>query len=107
MVIKESQIKAAGYPLFAKSAGAISYMNYPERGATIYQDLLYLVFFVCTNVFILAALAALVFVIMLRYGYKSVTIKFNKRNKLIKQIKNEQKIKEKSYISRLEKKINK
>lgn len=82
-------------------------MNYPERGATIYQDLVYLVFFVCTNVFILAALAALVFVIMLRYGYKSVTIKFNKRNKLVKQLKNEQKLREKSYMNRLENKVKK
>lgn len=80
-------------------------MNYPERGATIYQDLVYVLFFLCTNIFILTALIGLVFVIMLSYGYKSITIKFNKRNKLLKQLKNKQKLKEKSYMSRLEKKV--
>lgn len=80
-------------------------MNYPERGATIYQDLVYVLFFLCTNVFILAALAGLVFVVMLNYGYKSVTIKFNKRNKLKKELKRLHKRKEKSYMSKLENKI--
>ncbi len=80
-------------------------MNYPERGATAYQDLVYLLFFVCSNIFILVGLAGIVFLVMLKYGYKSITIKFNKRNKLIKELKNLQKRKEKSYISKLEKKM--
>lgn len=80
-------------------------MNYPDRGATIYQDLIYLLFFICTNFFILLVLCGIVFIVMLKCGYKSITIKFNKRNKLLKKIRHSQKIKEKSYLNKLDKKL--
>lgn len=80
-------------------------MNYPERGTTVYQDVIYLLFFISTNFFILSAFVGIIFLIMLRCGYKSITIKFNKKNKLLKQSKNTEKIKEKFYFSKLEKKL--
>ncbi len=82
-------------------------MNYPDRGATVYQDFIYLLYFVCTNLAILGLLGGLLFLVMLQYGYKSITIKFNKRNKLLKQIKHNEKIKEKSYMNRLENRVKK
>ena len=73
-----------------------------DRGSSVYQDLFYIAYIVLTNVAIMAALLFGLIFLMAHYGYKSVTIKLNKKNKLIKALKNHQKSKETNYISRLE-----
>lgn len=78
-----------------------------DRGSSVYQDLAYLFYFIITNAVIMTVLVGLIFVVMLQYGYKSVTIKFNKRNKSLKQTKHNEKLKETAYLSKLEKKIKK
>lgn len=75
------------------------------RGDSVYQDLSYILYFILTNMVIISIFVGLVLIIMLHYGYKSITIKFNKRNKLQKQIKKQQKRKEKQYLNSLEKRI--
>ena len=73
-----------------------------DRGSSVYQDLWYVFYMVVTNAAIMTVLFIGLMVFMTHYGYKSITIKLNKKNKLIKQFKKHQKQKEKNYINRLE-----
>jgi hypothetical protein len=79
--------------------------DYPDRGATAYQDFMYVICLLFTNILVLVAVIGIIFIFMLHYGYKSITIKFSKKNKLLRQIKHNEKMKEKSYIDRLDKKF--
>lgn len=82
-------------------------MNYPDRGATIYQDLTYLVSLVFTNAIILGVLSLGLLFFMTHYGYKTITIKFSKKNKYLKTLKKYQKHKEEKYLSKLETNLGK
>lgn len=78
-----------------------------DRGSSVYQDLFHIFYMVVTNAAIMATLIASVFLYMAHRGYKNITIKFKKDNKIIKQIKHNQKMKESAYISQLETKVKK
>ena len=77
-------------------------MNYPDRGATIYQDLMYVASLVFTNAIILGVLSICLLFFMTHYGYKTITIKFSKKNKYLKTLKKYQKHKEEKYLGKLE-----
>jgi predicted small secreted protein len=77
-----------------------------SRGSSVYEDLAYLFYMVATNAAILTMLFLCLTFFMAHYGYKSITIKLNKNKKYLKQLKKQQDLKEKSYISNLQKKVH-
>ena len=77
-----------------------------DRGSSVYQDLFYICYIVLTNMAILSALIFGIIFLMFHYGYKGVTIKINKKNKLVKQLKKQHKSQEKKYLDRLENNLN-
>lgn len=77
-------------------------MNYPDRGATIYQDLMYVVSLVFTNAIILGVLSVCLLFFMTHYGYRTITIKFSKKNKYLKTLKKYREHKENKYLTKLE-----
>ena len=77
-----------------------------DRGNTVYQDLWYIFYMVVTNAAILTVLFFCLLFFMAHYGYKSITIKLNKKNQLVKQLRKHQKFQEKKYINKLETDFN-
>jgi hypothetical protein len=80
-------------------------MQYPDRGATIYQDFIYVFYMVVTNAAIMSVLLIAIVFFMSRYGYKTIHIKLSKKNKYLKQLKKQQKRQENKYIDGLHKKV--
>lgn len=72
-----------------------------DRGSSIYQDLLYIFYMVATNAAILLVLFLCLVFFMAHYGYKTITIKLNKKNKFIKQLKKYRKLQEENYLDKL------
>jgi hypothetical protein len=80
-------------------------MQYPDRGSTVYQDLIYVFYMVATNAAIMSILLIALAFFMSHYGYKTIHIKFSKKNKYLKQLEKKQKRQEDRYIDGLHKKV--
>lgn len=82
-------------------------MNNMDRGSSVYQDLIAIFYMVITNAAIMVALFGCLCFYMAHYGYKNITVKFKKHNKILKQLKQHRKLKENKYIDDLEKSVKK